>query len=138
MTPAEVDTTMNGSYAATDGVEVTVRVGYVESQSSPEEQRYFFAYEVTIENVGEISAKLVSRHWIIADGTGEEREVRGPGVVGEQPLLTPGELFSYTSYCPIDTPVGSMRGSFRMVREDGSSFDAKVAPFTLAVPHALN
>ena len=129
---------MNGSFAATEGVEVTVRVGYIESQSDPDEARYFFAYEVTIENAGDSSATLVSRHWIIADGTGEEREVRGPGVVGEQPVLNPGELFSYTSYCPIDTPVGSMRGSFRMVREDGAAFDAKVAPFTLAVPLALN
>ena len=129
---------MNGSHALTDGVEVTVRVGFVESQSSQEEGRYFFAYEVIVENVGHESVQLVSRHWIIADGTGEEREVRGPGVVGEQPVIEPGELFSYTSYCPIETPVGSMRGSFRMVKGDGSSFDAKVAPFTLAVPNFLH
>lgn len=129
---------MNGSHALTDGVEVTVRVGFVESQSAPEDDRYFFAYEVTVENVGDEAVQLVSRHWIIADGTGEEREVRGPGVVGEQPVIEPGELFSYTSYCPIETPVGSMRGSFRMVKGDGAAFDAKVAPFTLAVPNILH
>ena len=129
---------MHGSHAVTEGIEVTIRAGYVESQSNPEESTYFFAYEVTIENVGDTDAQLVSRHWIVTDGTGEERHVRGAGVVGEQPLLEPGEVFQYTSFCPLETPVGSMLGSYRFKRADGTFFDAIVAPFTLAMPNMLN
>ena len=129
---------MHGSHAVTEGIEVTVRSGYVESQSNPEESTYFFAYEVTIENVGEEDAQLLSRHWIVTDGGGEERHVRGAGVVGEQPLLEPGEVFQYTSFCPLETPVGSMSGSYQFKREDGTTFDAFVAPFTLAMPNILN
>ena len=129
---------MLGSHAVTNGIEVTVRAAYVESQSEPETGRFFFAYEVTIENAGEQPAKLLSRHWIIADGDGDEKVVRGAGVVGEQPTLEPGEVFQYTSFCPLSSPVGSMRGSYHFALEDGETLDAVVAPFTLAVPSVLN
>ena len=129
---------MGGSYAVTNGIEVTVRAAYVEAQSEPESGRFFFAYEVTIENVGERTAKLLSRHWIIADGDGEEKVVRGAGVVGEQPVLDPGEMFQYTSFCPLSSPVGSMRGSYHFALDGGETVDAEVAPFTLAVPSILN
>ena len=129
---------MHGSHSVTEGIEVTVRSGYVESQSNPEEDNFFFAYEVTIENIGERKAQLVSRHWVITDGTGEESHVRGDGVVGEQPTLEPGEVFQYTSFCPLETPVGSMLGTYRFKRPDGAMFDAIIAPFTLAIPNMLN
>lgn len=129
---------MHGSHSVTEGIEVTVRSGYVESQSNPEEDNFFFAYEVTIENIGERKAQLMSRHWVITDGTGEENHVRGDGVVGEQPTLEPGEVFQYTSFCPLETPVGSMLGTYRFKRPDGAMFDAIIAPFTLAIPNMLN
>lgn len=119
---------------------ITVRVvpTYVPEQSEPEEDRYLFAYHVRIENRGEVAVRLISRHWVITDGDGDESEVRGQGVVGEQPHLQPGEKFEYTSACPLPTPVGTMHGSFQMITDGGETFDAEIAPFTLAQPGALN
>ena len=126
------------SQATTNGVTVRVQAFYVPQRSSPRENSYFFAYKVQIENEGEGVVRLLSRHWVITDGEGQVREVRGLGVVGETPRLSPGEQFDYTSACPLTTPVGSMRGSYQMVTEEGERFDAVIAPFTLALPHALN
>jgi ApaG protein len=122
----------------TEGIRIQVRSAYLPERSSPADGEYLFAYTVRISNVGEEAARLVSREWIITHGDGREERVVGPGVVGQQPLLTPGQSFDYTSFCPLPTPVGSMHGSYRMVRPDGRSFEARIAPFTLAVPTALN
>jgi ApaG protein len=122
------------STAVTNGVLVEVNAAYVESRSSPEESAYFFAYTVRIANGGSTTVKLISRHWIITDGRGRVEEVRGPGVVGQQPVLKPGESFQYTSACPLTTPHGTMHGTYQMVREDGTGFDAAIAPFELAIP----
>ncbi len=129
---------MDGSNTVTEEIRVSVRSAYVESQSSPDDSYYFFAYEVTITNEGDVTAQLLTRHWIISDGDGHETEVRGEGVVGEQPTLGPGESFRYTSFCPIESPVGSMRGTYHLVRDDGRGLDAAIAPFTLAAPNSLN
>lgn len=126
------------SDTTTRGIRVQVESFYDEDRSAPQENYYFFAYRVTISNVGDEPAQLVSRDWIITDATGYQQQVQGPGVVGEQPLLDPGESFEYTSFCPLSTPVGSMHGTYRMVLEDGESFDAVIAPFSLAVPHSVN
>jgi len=126
------------SEAVTRGIRIRVESRYLADRSSPEESDWFFAYTVNITNEGSIPAQLVSRHWIITDGDGEEREVRGPGVVGEQPLLEPGESFEYTSGCPLPTRVGSMRGSYRMVSEGGESFQATIAPFSLGEPNSIH
>ncbi len=126
------------SDTTTQGIRVQVESFYDEDRSAPQENYYFFAYRVTISNVGEEPAQLVSRDWIITDATGYQQQVQGPGVVGEQPLLAPGESFEYTSFCPLTTPVGSMHGTYRMVQENGESFDAVIAPFSLAVPHSVN
>ena len=98
--------------------------------------RWFFAYDVRIANEGATPARLVSRHWIITDSTGREEHVRGPGVVGQQPVIAPGKSHQYTSFCPLPSPLGSMRGSYQMVRDDGTAFDARIAPFELAIPAA--
>ena len=119
-------------------ISVHVETDYVADQSSVEEDRYVFAYTVTIRNEGSAAAKLMTRHWIITDAEGNENHVRGEGVVGEQPHLQPGEGFRYTSGAVIETPVGSMRGSYQMVDEAGQAFEAPIAPFTLAVPGTLN
>lgn len=111
---------------------------YVGAQSDPEQNRYVFAYTISIENVGTVTAQLISRHWIICDAAGEVQEVRGLGVVGVQPLLRPGEKFEYTSGCQLTTPVGTMRGSYQMVAEDGTGFEAEIAEFTLAAPRVLH
>lgn len=126
------------SDTTTRGIRVQVESFYDEDRSAPQENYYFFAYQVRISNVGEEPAQLVSRDWIITDATGSQQQVQGPGVVGEQPLLSPGESFEYTSFCPLSTPVGSMHGTYRMVLENGDSFDAVIAPFSLAVPHSVN
>jgi ApaG protein len=126
------------SDAITRGIRVQVEGFYDEERSSPQESYYFFAYQVRISNVDSDTVQLVSREWIITDGNGEEQRVQGPGVVGEQPVLRRGDAFEYTSFCPLTTPVGSMHGTYRMVYEDGSAFDAAIAPFSLAVPHAVN
>lgn len=117
---------------------VQVQPRYLEEQSDPEEGRYLFAYTVTIRNTGEVTAQLVSRHWIITDSGGQIDEVRGPGVVGEQPVLKPGQSFQYTSGCPLSTPVGSMHGSYQCIAEDGTTFEAPIAEFVLSVPRRLH
>lgn len=126
------------SKATTEGIEVSVEARYVEERSDPEQDAYFFAYEVTIRNVGDAPAQLRSRHWIITDGHGAEQHVEGPGVVGHQPRLEPGQAFTYESFCPLETPEGGMRGTYQMVRDDGAEFDAEVAPFALSAPRLLN
>ena len=115
-----------------------VRSVFVPERSSPREQHFFFAYHVRIANEGSEAAKLVSRHWVITDADGDVQEVRGDGVVGETPTLAPGTSFEYTSYCPLKTAVGTMQGSYTMASSDGTSFDAEIEPFTLAMPNALN
>ena len=119
-------------------INVDVKASYVREQSDPYEDRYVFAYTVTIRNDGPAPATLIRRHWIITDGNGDEREVRGDGVVGEQPELQPGEGFRYTSGAILGTPVGSMRGSYQMIDGNGKPFDAPIAAFVLAKPGALN
>jgi ApaG protein len=126
------------SEAKTRGVRVKVQSLYVPERSSPPQSHYFFAYHVRIANEGEETVQLVSRHWIITDGDGREEQVKGAGVVGEQPVLAPGEAFEYTSFCPLRTPIGSMHGTYQMVTPAGDQFDAEIAPFSLAVPTALN
>ena len=126
------------SSAITEGIRVSVDSVYIPEQSAPRSKRYVFAYTVKIVNEGSESAQLRSRHWVITDGNGKVEEVRGPGVVGQQPLLRPGEHFEYTSGCVLQTPRGEMQGSYQMFRQDGRAFDATVAPFALALPYSLN
>ena len=126
------------SRANTRGVEITVQSRFVPERSEPDQEQWFFAYTVQIRNLGTETVQLVSRHWVITDANGEVEEVRGPGVVGEQPVLTPGESFEYTSACPLGTAFGTMHGSYRMVVRGGEEFDAEIAPFTLAEPHAVH
>ena len=111
---------------------------YLAEQSDPENNRYLFAYTITIVNVGDVPAQLVSRHWIITDANNEVQEVRGLGVVGKQPLLKPGESFQYTSGSSLTTPVGTMKGSYQMVAEDGTHFAAEIPEFVLAMPRTLH
>jgi len=110
---------------------------FIADQSDPDAERYVFAYTITIENVGTVAAQLISRHWIITDAE-RVQNVRGLGVVGQQPLLKPGETFEYTSGCQLDTPVGTMRGSFQMTAEDGTQFEVEIAEFTLSIPRVLH
>jgi len=126
------------SEATTRGIHVKVEAEYVRERSAPERSQFFFAYHVRVSNTGEEAAQLVSRRWVITDGEGEIQVVEGPGVVGEQPLLTPGTSFEYTSFCPLPTPYGTMHGTYRMICPGGDSFEAVIAPFTLAVPHSIN
>jgi ApaG protein len=117
---------------------VEVETRYVEGQSEPDNDRYVFSYTITIRNEGLIAAQLLSRHWIITDANGNVQEVTGEGVVGEQPHLNPGEGFQYTSGAMIATPVGSMRGTYQMVADNGDHFDAEIPAFTLAIPRTLH
>jgi ApaG protein len=126
------------SSAITNGIRVTVSSSYVPAHSTPKSHRYVFAYTVRIANEGNETAQLKSRHWVITHGNGKVEQVRGPGVVGEQPTLRPGEHFEYTSGCVLETPRGSMEGTYQMVRVDGSQFDATIARFALALPYSLN
>jgi ApaG protein len=126
------------STALTNGIRVTVSTVYVPSQSAPTAHRYVFAYTIRIANEGTQTVQLKNRHWIITHGTGKVEEVRGPGVVGQQPVLRAGEHFEYTSGCVLETPRGSMRGTYQMQAADGRIFDAEIAPFALAMPHSLN
>lgn len=119
-------------------IKIHVDTAYLEAQSSVQRNRYVFTYTVTILNSGTIAAKLLTRHWIITDSEGKELEVRGEGVVGEQPHLQPGERFEYTSGTVLETPVGVMHGSYQMLADDGTEFDAKINPFTLSVPKVLH
>ena len=122
------------SSAETDGIRIRVQSHYLEDQSSPRDDRYVFAYTITISNESPRTAQLRTRHWIITDGRGTVEEVRGDGVVGEQPTLKPGQSFQYTSGCVLTTPIGTMQGTYRFWRDDGTFFDAQIAAFSLASP----
>jgi ApaG protein len=126
------------SSATTDGIEVSVRSEFRPDRSSPAQGRFLFTYTVDIRNVGSAPARLLSRHWIITDANGEQEEVTGDGVVGQQPHLAPGQSFQYTSFCVLRTPLGQMRGTYTMMSDAGRTFQAEIAPFALAVPAALN
>ncbi|WP_342244007.1 Co2+/Mg2+ efflux protein ApaG [Pseudomonas sp. OTU5201] len=119
-------------------VDVSVVTRFLPEQSQPDENRFAFAYTVTIQNNGELPAKLLTRHWVITDGDGHVQEVRGAGVIGQQPLIEAGASHTYTSGTVMATRVGSMQGSYQMVAEDGKRFDAIIAPFRLAVPGSLH
>ena len=121
-----------------ENIDVTVRCEYRADSSEPAASRYAFAYHITISNRSNEHAQLISRHWIITDAHDTVQEVRGLGVVGKQPLLKPGESFQYTSGSALSTPVGTMKGSYQMVAEDGTHFDAEIPEFTLAMPRVLH
>ena len=129
---------VTASEALTEGIRVRVQARYSAPHSSPEKGRWFFLYTIRVSNEGSEALTLRSRHWIISDGTGRIEEVRGEGVVGEQPEIQPGRTFEYTSGCPLPTPFGSMEGNYEMIRGDGSSFRARIASFELSLPHALH
>ena len=111
---------------------------FIPEQSDPDDSRYVFAYTITIRNLGELPAQLIARHWIITDANNQVQEVRGLGVIGNQPLLKPGESFEYSSGCSLATPVGTMKGSYQMVGEDGTRFEAEIPEFVLAIPRVLH
>ena len=119
-------------------IRVDVDTSYLEDQSDPKERRYVFSYTITIRNEGSVPARLLTRHWIITDSNGKVQEVRGDGVVGEQPYLKPGQGFRYSSGAVLETPVGAMQGSYQMVSDDGKQFDAPIAAFRLAMPGLLH
>lgn len=119
-------------------ITIATRVAFVPDQSDLQHERYVFAYTITITNTGTVSARLMTRHWLITDANGEVQEVKGDGVIGEQPLLKPRQSFEYTSGTAIATPVGTMRGSYQMIAEDGVQFDAPVPEFTLSMPRVLH
>ena len=126
------------SSADTHGVRVEVQSFYLEEQSHPAQRHFVFAYTITITNNGSEVVQLRTRHWIITDGVGDVDEVKGPGVVGEQPVLSPGESFQYTSGAVLPTERGTMHGTYQMHRADGAQFDAEIAPFLLERPYSLN
>jgi ApaG protein len=126
------------SDTTTRGIRIEVQSMYMPERSVPKDGQYLFEYQVRISNVGSETAQLISREWIITNADGEVERVKGPGVVGEQPVLTPGGSFEYRSFCPLKTPVGSMHGSYQMITSQGDRFDAIISPFTLAVPNSLN
>ncbi len=119
-------------------IRVEVETSYIEEQSDPRDKRFVFSYTITIRNEGRTPARLMTRHWIITDANGNVKETRGDGVVGEQPYLKPGQGFRYSSGAVIETPVGTMQGSYQMVADDGEHFDAPIAPFRLAMPGVLH
>jgi len=119
-------------------ISVKTRTVYIADQSDPANDRYVFAYTISITNTGSVAAQLLSRHWVITDAADKVQEVRGKGVVGEQPHLRPGESFEYTSGSAIATPVGTMRGSYQMVADDGTKFDVVIPEFTLSMPRVLH
>jgi ApaG protein len=126
------------SLAVTEGLRVVVTSQYLPQQSAPVERRYVWAYTVRITNEGDAPVQLRSRHWVITDAKGKIEEVRGPGVVGEQPHLLPGQTFQYTSGCMLTTSRGTMQGTYQMIRDDGATFDADIALFALELPSSLN
>jgi len=132
------ETLVTTSTAITDGVRVDVAARYSAEHSDPRNSEWFFLYTITVTNEGDQTVRLVSRHWTIVDATGDAREVQGPGVVGQTPELEPGEAFEYTSGCPLNTPFGSMTGSYEMLRSDGTRFQAEVALFELRQPMAIH
>ena len=127
---------MSTSEAVTRGIRIRVVSQFSPERSQPANNQWFFLYTVTIENEGSETVQLISRHWIITNGLGHVQEVRGPGVIGKQPRLAPGESFEYTSGSPLVTPFGMMEGTYRMVTSDGQEFDAKIARFTLSEPYS--
>lgn len=126
------------SDTVTEGIRIVVKPAFWPERSSPEHRQWAFTYSIVITNQGPVAATLRERHWLITDASGREEEVRGPGVVGRQPELGPGDTFEYTSWVRLHTPFGMMRGSYRMVRPDGSSFEAAIGEFSLSQPHALH
>ena len=120
------------SAAVTRGVRIEVESEYLPERSDPMRHTYYFAYHIRITNEGDKTVQLISRHWIITNEEGKMEEVKGPGVVGEQPVLEPGDSFEYSSFCPLNTPMGTMHGTYQMVMDNGEQFDAAIAPFTLA------
>ena len=119
-------------------LEISVATQFLDEQSDPDGERYVFAYTIRIRNLGRLPAQLLDRHWVITDGNGKVEEVRGEGVVGEQPRLEPGEAFTYTSGAVLETAVGTMQGSYHLTGDDGTEFDAPIPAFTLAVPRTLH
>jgi ApaG protein len=119
-------------------IDVQVETRFVADQSKPHDNRYVFAYTVTLRNAGDVPARLLTRHWVITDANGKVEEVRGDGVVGEQPWIRPGDHYQYSSGAVLDTAVGTMRGSYQMLADDGTRFDAPIAPFTLSIPRTLH
>ena len=126
------------SQAITRGIKVEVESEYMEEESFPEKDYHMFTYNVTITNTGDQTVQLINRHWIITNANGKVEEVRGPGVIGLQPKLAPGEVFEYSSFCPLDTGVGTMHGSYQMMSDDGDEFSVAIAPFVLSVPGMLH
>ena len=126
------------SETITDGIRIVVKAAFWPERSSPESSQWAFTYTVSISNTGQATATLRSRHWLITDGNARVEEVRGPGVVGKQPRLEPGDSFEYTSWAMLRTPFGTMSGSYQMERPNGSSFDAKINEFALTQPNSLN
>jgi ApaG protein len=129
---------MSTSTATTRGIRVSVDARFSAEHSAPERQHWFFLYSIRIENLGDLTVQLQSRHWFITDGEGHVEEVRGPGVVGEQPVLMPGGSFEYTSGCPLPTPLGSMVGSYEMVTPTGEAFEVEIAQFDLRGPYTVH
>ena len=121
-----------------NSVKITVKPNYIPERSNPVRSYYFFSYHITILNRGDKQVQLLSRYWHITDGQGNTEDVHGPGVIGEQPKLLPGENFEYTSFCPLPTPMGFMEGSFQMIDDSGNEFDAIIKPFRLVAPQVLN
>jgi ApaG protein len=119
-------------------ISISVDTRFLDDQSAPADNRYAFAYTITIENRGSVGARLLSRHWVITDGNGKVREVQGDGVVGEQPWVRPGDDYEYTSGAVLETALGTMRGSYRMIADDGTHFDADIPAFVLSVPRTLH
>lgn len=119
-------------------IQVVVVTRFIDDQSAPHENRYVFAYTITIRNTGQVPARLLTRHWIITDGNGKVQEVHGDGVIGEQPWMRPGENFQYTSGAVLETAVGTMQGSYQMLADDGMHFDAPISVFTLSIPRTLH
>lgn len=126
------------SEATTRGIRVSVLSEYAPDRSRPGDQQWFFLYTITITNEGQDTVQLLSRHWTITDGSGHTEEVKGPGVVGQQPVLEPGKDFTYTSGCPLTTPFGKMEGTYQMATRAGEFFDVAIAPFTLSEPYTVH
>jgi ApaG protein len=128
---------MYSSEAVTRNIRVRVKAQYDPSRSSPQQNQWFFLYTINIKNEGQETVKLISRHWVITDGMGKEEEVLGPGVIGKQPTLEPGQSFEYTSGCPLTTPFGSMHGTYQMINQGDEQFDIEIAPFALTEPYTM-
>lgn len=129
---------MSTSMAVTRNVRVQVRCEYAPTRSSPSARQWFFVYTITITNEGDEAVQLMTRHWVITDGDNHVEQVRGPGVVGQQPVLQPGQSFTYSSGCPLPTPFGMMEGTYQMVTTSGEEFDAQIAPFALTEPYMVH